>query len=92
MSLIEIKIAAIFIAAAISAVMASAWYVQRRTGNSGWVDVTWSLGVGGLASIAAAWPLRTGLAALAANDRCDPCRILVPAAGWSHCRTHSRGA
>jgi len=59
-SLIEIEIAAIFIAAAISAVMASAWYVQRRTGNSGWVDVTWSLGVGGVAFIAAAWPLGQG--------------------------------
>lgn len=37
--------------------MTSAWYVQRRTGNSGWVDVTWSLGVGGVAAIAAAWPV-----------------------------------
>lgn len=57
MSLIELAIAAIIVAAAISSVMASAWYVQRRTGNSGWVDVTWSLGVGGVAAIAAAWPV-----------------------------------
>jgi steroid 5-alpha reductase family enzyme len=56
-SLIELAIAAIIVAAAMSAVMASAWYVQRRTGNSGWVDVTWSLGVGGVAAIAAAWPI-----------------------------------
>jgi steroid 5-alpha reductase family enzyme len=40
-----------------SSVMASAWYVQRRTGNSGWVDATWSFGVGGVAAIAAAWPV-----------------------------------
>lgn len=26
--------------------MASAWYVQRRTGNSGWIDTFWSLGTG----------------------------------------------
>jgi steroid 5-alpha reductase family enzyme len=56
-SLIELAIAAIIVAAAISSIMASAWYVQRRTGNSGWVDVTWSLGVGGVAAIAAAWPV-----------------------------------
>jgi steroid 5-alpha reductase family enzyme len=56
-SLIELAIATIVVAAAMSSVMASAWYVQRRTGNSGWVDVTWSLGVGGVAAIAAAWPV-----------------------------------
>lgn len=57
MSLIELGIAAIIVAAAISSVMAAAWYIQQRTGNSGWVDVTWSLGVGGVAAIAAAWPV-----------------------------------
>ncbi|HEX7565077.1 MAG TPA: DUF1295 domain-containing protein [Bradyrhizobium sp.] len=57
MSLIELAIATIVVAAAISSVMAGAWYLQWRTGNSGWVDVTWSLGVGGVAAIAAAWPL-----------------------------------
>jgi steroid 5-alpha reductase family enzyme len=56
-SLIELGIAAIIVAAAISSVMAAAWYIQQRTGNSGWVDVTWSLGVGGVAAIAAAWPV-----------------------------------
>ena len=60
MSLIQLTIATIFVAAAISAIMASAWSVQRKTGNSGWVDVTWSLGVGGVAFIAAAWPLAQG--------------------------------
>ena len=59
---------------------------SRRTGNSGWVDVTWSLGVGGVAIHrrgVAAW---TGLAALAADNRGGARRILVPAAGYSHCR------
>lgn len=37
--------------------MAAAWYLQQRTGNSGWVDVTWSLSVGGIAAISAVWPL-----------------------------------
>jgi steroid 5-alpha reductase family enzyme len=56
-SLIELASVAIIVAAAMSLVMAAAWYLQQRTGNSGWVDVTWSLGVGGIAAIAAVWPL-----------------------------------
>ena len=40
--------------------MALAWYVQQKTGNSGWVDVTWSLASAGLRAIAAAWPLGHG--------------------------------
>jgi steroid 5-alpha reductase family enzyme len=37
-----------FVAAAIllSLVMAGAWALQRATGNSGWVDVVWSFGLG----------------------------------------------
>jgi steroid 5-alpha reductase family enzyme len=35
-------------------VMATAWFVQRRTGNSGWIDTFWSIGtgIGGLILIA----------------------------------------
>ena len=57
MDLIQLLIVAIAIGAALSLIMASAWWVQKKTGNSGWVDVTWSLGVGGVAVIAAGWPL-----------------------------------
>ena len=60
MSPIQLTIVAIIVAVAISSIMASAWHVQLRTGNSGWVDVTWSLGVGGVASIVAAWPIGYG--------------------------------
>jgi len=56
-SQIQLAIVVIIVVVAISSIMASAWYVQQRTGNSGWVDVTWSLGVGGVGSIAAVWPL-----------------------------------
>jgi steroid 5-alpha reductase family enzyme len=37
-----------FIAAAVllSVIMAGAWALQRATGNSGWVDVVWSFGLG----------------------------------------------
>ncbi len=60
MSLIQLTSAGLFVATALSAIMALAWFVQRQTGNSGWIDVTWSLGVGGAAFIAAAWPMGQG--------------------------------
>ena len=89
MSFIQLTLCAVFVAAALSLIMASAWYVQQKSGKTGWVDVTWSLGVGGIAFIAAAWPLGQAwshwrqiiVAVLAA--------ILVPAAGLSHCRAQS---
>lgn len=34
------------IAVALSAIMAGAWLVQQRTGNSGWVDTIWTFGLG----------------------------------------------
>jgi steroid 5-alpha reductase family enzyme len=45
---------------AMSAIMAAAWLIERRTGNSGWIDVSWSLGVGGAGAIAALWPIGGG--------------------------------
>lgn len=38
--------AALTAAAGLAAVMALAWAVQRRTGNSGWADAFWSFGTG----------------------------------------------
>ena len=45
------------IAASFSVLMAGAWLVQQRTGNSGWVDTIWtfSLGLTGVGS--ALWPI-----------------------------------
>ena len=47
-----------FVAAAIllSLVMAGAWALQRATGNSGWVDVVWSFGLGGAGLVLALTP------------------------------------
>jgi steroid 5-alpha reductase family enzyme len=56
-SFIQLTLCGIFVAVSLSLIMASAWYVQQKSGNSSWVDVTWSLGVGGVAVTAAAWPL-----------------------------------
>lgn len=45
------------IALSLSVLMAGAWMVQQRTGNSGWVDTIWtfSLGIVGVGS--ALWPI-----------------------------------
>jgi steroid 5-alpha reductase family enzyme len=55
-NLIQFAIAALFVSTTLSSIMAAAWYAQQKTGNSGWVDVTWSFGVGGVASVAAVLP------------------------------------
>ncbi len=38
---------------ALAVLMAGAWVVQRRTGNSGWIDVTWTFGVGIVGAVSA---------------------------------------
>ena len=49
--------ALLLIAAALCALMAGAWVVQQRTGNSGWVDTIWTFSVGMVGAVAALWPL-----------------------------------
>ena len=46
-------LATLAIALALSAIMSGAWIVQQRSGNSGWVDTTWTFGLG-IVGIAAA--------------------------------------
>jgi steroid 5-alpha reductase family enzyme len=57
MNLAQLAIMSVCVAAALSAAMAAAWYIQETSGNSGWVDVSWTLGVGGVAFLAALVPL-----------------------------------
>jgi len=49
-------------ACALSAIMAAAWGLQQKIGSSGWVDVTWSLGVGAVGAAAALWPVSSDAA------------------------------
>jgi steroid 5-alpha reductase family enzyme len=49
------------IAVSLSVPMAGAWMVQRRTGNSGWVDTIWTFSLGLVGAGAALWP-RAGTA------------------------------
>src|SRR5687767_7619728 len=53
-------IALFAIAIALCALMAVAWIVQQRTGNSGWVDTIWTFSVGLVGIIAALWPFNAG--------------------------------
>jgi steroid 5-alpha reductase family enzyme len=45
------------IASALSILMAIAWAVQQRTGNSGWVDTIWTFAVGLVGVGSALWPV-----------------------------------
>src|SRR5579871_1435764 len=45
------------IAVALSVLMALAWVVQQRSGNSGWVDTIWTFAVGLVGAGSALWPV-----------------------------------
>jgi steroid 5-alpha reductase family enzyme len=49
--------ALIGIALSLSILMALAWVVQQRTGNSGWVDTIWTFAVGLVGAASALWPV-----------------------------------
>jgi steroid 5-alpha reductase family enzyme len=53
------------IAAALSVLMAGAWLVQQRTGNSGWADTIWTFSLGLTGAAGALWPV----AGLSPNPR-----------------------
>ncbi|MCK1977850.1 hypothetical protein LNK15_12510, partial [Jeotgalicoccus huakuii] len=40
------------VAISLSAIMAFAWALERKTGKSGWIDAIWSFSVGGGSVIA----------------------------------------
>lgn len=58
--LFDLTITALLAGVAMSAVMATAWLIQRRTGNSGWIDTSWSLGVGTVAFLLSLYPIGSG--------------------------------
>ena len=45
------------IAFSLSILMAGAWLVQQRTGNSGWVDTIWTFSLGIVGAASALWPI-----------------------------------
>jgi steroid 5-alpha reductase family enzyme len=65
------------IAVSLSLLMAGAFLVQQRTGNSGWVDTIWTFSLGLVGVGSALWPV----AGAAPNARQGPVAALV--ADWS---------
>jgi steroid 5-alpha reductase family enzyme len=53
MSLLQLAVMSGCVVFALITVMAAAWRIQEASGNSGWVDVSWTFGVGGVAFLAA---------------------------------------
>lgn len=49
--------ALVLIAVSMSILMAGAWMVQQRTGNSGWVDTIWTFSLGLVGAGSALWPV-----------------------------------
>jgi|ERR1700686_1820336 steroid 5-alpha reductase family enzyme len=45
------------IAVSLPILMAMAWMLQQRTGNSGWVDTIWTFSVGLTGAGSALWPI-----------------------------------
>ena len=69
------------IALSLSVLMAFAWVVQQRTGNSGWVDTIWTFAVGLVGAGGALWPVGGGSAQCAAMAGRGAGGDLVAAAG-----------
>src|ERR1700730_13009492 len=65
------------IALSLSILMAGAWMVQQRTGNSGWVDTIWTFALGLVGAASALWPV----AGAAPNAR--QCLVAALVAIWS---------
>ena len=59
-SMISYLVALAVIAVSLSILMAGAWVVQQRTGNSGWVDTIWTFSVGLVGAASALWPIANG--------------------------------
>jgi steroid 5-alpha reductase family enzyme len=49
------------VSVALAAIMTAAWLIWRRTQNSGWVDTTWTFGLGGIAVAGALMPVVAGV-------------------------------
>ena len=49
--------ALVLMAVSLSILMAGAWLVRQRTGNSGWVDTIWTFSLGLVGATGALWPI-----------------------------------
>ena len=77
--MVSYLVAFVTIGIALSVLMAGAWVVQQRTGNSGWVDTIWTFSVGLVGAASALSP--SGDAAL--NARQWLVAALVAGVAWA---------
>ena len=57
MTLLHFFLLTALMGAALAAIMTAAWYVQRATGHTGWIDVFWTFGTGAVAALGSLAPL-----------------------------------
>jgi steroid 5-alpha reductase family enzyme len=57
MSLLQLIVLAATMGLALASIMTIAWFVQKRTGHTGWIDVAWTFGTGIVAALASLAPL-----------------------------------
>lgn len=60
MTIASFAAAVAFLAVAMSAFMVLAAWIERRTSNSGWIDVVWTFGLGGTGAVAGLLPFGSG--------------------------------
>ncbi len=82
--------ALVAIAVALSVLMAGAWAVQQRTGNSGWVDTIWTFSLGLTGAASALWPVAGAAPERAAMAGRGSGGGLVDPAGIAHRGAHGR--
>src|ERR1700716_3087322 len=78
------------IALSLAILMALAWIVQQRTGNSGWVDTIWTFSVGAVGAGSALWPIGGRRAERSAMAGGSPGGDLVAAAGVAYLSRNRR--
>jgi steroid 5-alpha reductase family enzyme len=77
MTLLQLAFLAAAMGLALSAIMAVAWGVQRRTGHTGWIDVYWTFGTGLVAALGSLAPLSPD------NSRARQVLVAIMIACWS---------
>ena len=60
MTIASFGLALASVAALMAAAMTTAWLVERRTGNSGWIDAIWTFGLGATGIVGALLPFGDG--------------------------------
>jgi steroid 5-alpha reductase family enzyme len=72
-------VALVAMAAALSLLMSFGWVIERRTGNSGWIDTVWTFSIGFIGVVGVLTPLATD----SAENWPRRLLVLIAAAVWA---------